>query len=89
MNKIKFFYFLSFIVIFSECLFANQDFPSDDVSSDGIFSRSYVPSVYNEGIDPPPTSPLDSYLIITIVFCVVFAALYFYKYNKNILKDEN
>ena len=47
-------------------------------------------SSYSDGGPlPPPTEPIDSYLILAIFVGVVFAALYFYKYNKNILKDEN
>ena len=54
------------------------------------FASSALPGYSNETIDPPPTAPIDNYLIYIIVICVVFTAYYFYKSNKkNFLKDEN
>ena len=43
-------------------------------------------SSYSDGGPPlPPTEPIDSYLLLSMVFCVVFAAIYFHKYKKKFL----
>lgn len=45
-------------------------------------------SSYSDGGPPlPPTEPIDSYLILATIVCVVFAAVYFYK-SKKAYNDE-
>ena len=71
MNKIKFFYNKLFTLFICLITLSMQ---ASNVIDDSSYSDG--------GPLPPPTEPIDSYLILAIIICVVFAALYFYKSKK-------
>ncbi len=43
---------------------------------------------YNQEIDPPPTSPIDTYVVVALFLTVAFVGFYFYKSNKISLNNE-
>lgn len=75
MNKIFFFNNKLFTLFI--CLITLSTHASN-VIDDSSYSDS--------GPLPPPTEPIDSYLILATIVCVVFAAQYFYK-NKKAYND--
>ena len=43
---------------------------------------------YNQDIEPPPTSPIDTYVVLALFLTVAFVGYYFYKSNKISLNNE-
>jgi hypothetical protein len=55
-----------------------------------IFLLTMIPfvSFAQDGIEPPPTTPIDSATIYVAILGVVFASYYFYRTNLKLQKNE-
>jgi hypothetical protein len=72
-NKIYFYSFFSFfLTLISNPLYADNDLPSG----------------YGDEIDPPPAAPIDNYLFLALIFCILYTGYYFFSKNKSLKKDN-
>lgn len=43
---------------------------------------------FGDTIEPPPTAPIDNYIVVSIVICFVFVGYFFYKSNRPALNEK-
>jgi hypothetical protein len=48
-----------------------------------------IPNEIIDSIDPPPTSSIDNYLVITVFISIILAGYHFHKYHLKYPKNGN